>query len=124
MLELSKVIFWNTNFLFIYCLINKIVRSLGSDKLTEVIGKVCDKEDTPASFLVKHGILMWYNKNLQINEIVERIDKDGFSETAKKTLRFMIVNHCAMHSVTFKDKQKIENKLGIPSRKLFIKPKS
>lgn len=121
--ELSKVIFWNTNFLVIYCLINKIVHSLGSDKLTEVIEKVCDKESTPAAFLVKHGILMWYNKNLQINDIVEKIEKDPFSETAKKTLRFMVVNHCAMHSVTFQDKQKIENKLGIPSNKLLTKAK-
>ena len=111
------------NFFFIYGLINKIVHSLGSDKLTEVIEKVCDKENSPASFLVKHGILMWYNKNLQINNIVDGFDKDGFSETAKKVLKFIIVNHCAMHSVDFKDKQKIENKLGIPSQKLLVKSK-
>jgi len=94
---------------------------LGSDKLTDVIEKVCDKENTPASFLVKHGILMWYNKNLQINNIVEVIDKEDFSETAKKILKFMIVNHCAMHSVEFKDKQKIENKLNIPPTRLLVK---
>lgn len=121
--KLSKVLFLNMNFFFIYGLINKIVHSLGSDKLIEVIEKVCDKENTPASFLVKHGILMWYNKNIQINNIVEVIDKDGFSETAKKILKFMIVNHCAMHSVEFKDKQKIENKLNIPPQKLLVKPR-
>ena len=95
---------------------------MGSDKLTEIIEKVCDKENTPASFLIKHGILMWYNKNLQINDIVKEIDKDGFSETAKKVLKFMIVNHCTMHPVDFRDKQKIENKLNIPTQKMLVKP--
>jgi hypothetical protein len=82
--------------------------------------KVCDSENTPASFLLKHGILMWYDKNLQIDNIAKTLDEDGFSETAKKVMRFMIVNHCSMHSIGFKDKQKIENRLKIPSQKLLI----
>ena len=53
--KLSKAIFWNMNFFITYGLINKIVHSLGSNKLTEVIQKVCDNENSPASFLVKHG---------------------------------------------------------------------
>jgi len=124
--KLSKVIFCNMNFFFIYGLITKIVHSLGSDKLTKVIEKVCDKENTPASFLVKHGVLMWYNKNIQINNIVHEIEieNDRFSETSKKVLKFLIVNHYAMHSIDFKAKQKIENKLGIPSQKLLPNPKS
>lgn len=117
--KLSKVIFWNMNFFFIYGLINKIVHSLGSDKLIEVVEKVCDKENTPASFLVKHGILMWYNKNIQVNNIVSELERDGFSETSKKILKLLIVNHCAIHSVDFKAKQKIGEKLGIPYEKLL-----
>lgn len=119
--KLSNILYWNMNFFFIYSLINKIIHSLGSDKLIQVIEKVCDKENTPASFLVKHGILMWYNKNIQVNNIIEVIDNDSFSETAKKILKFMIVNHCAMHSIDFKDKQKISSKLDIPSQKLLVK---
>ncbi|HDK41915.1 MAG TPA: TIR domain-containing protein [Candidatus Pacearchaeota archaeon] len=119
--KLSKLLFCNMNFIFIYGLINKIIHSLGSDKLTEVIEKVCNNENTPASCIVKHGVLMWYNKNLQVNNIVKEIERDGFSETAKKILNFMIVNHCAMHSINFKDKQKIESKLNIPSQKLVSK---
>ena len=89
--KLSKVIFWNMNFFFIYGLINKIVHSLGSDKLIEVIENVCDKENTPASFLVKHGVLMWYNKNIQVNNIVSELEKGEFSETSKKVLKFLII---------------------------------
>lgn len=117
--KISKSIFWNMNFFVVYGFIDKIIHSVGSDKLTAIIEKVCDNENTPVSFLVKHGILMWYNKNLQIDKMTRRIDEDGFSETAKKIMRFMIVNHCSMHSLGFKEKQKIEHKLGIPSRKLL-----
>ena len=62
---------------------------------------------------------MWYNKNLQVDNIVERINKDGFSDTAKKIMNFMIVSHCSLHSVGFKERQKIENKLKIPTLKLI-----
>ena len=76
--NLSKIIFWNTNFFVVYGAINKIIHSLGSNKLTEIIEKVCNKENTPASFLIRHGMLMWYNKNLQIDNIIKKIDEDAF----------------------------------------------
>jgi hypothetical protein len=116
--KISKTIFWNMNFLAVYGLIDKIVNSIGSNKLTKIIEAICDKKNTPASYLVKHGILMWYNKNLQVNNIAKKIDEDDFSGIAKKIMNFMIVNHCSMHKIDFKEKQKIEHKFGIPSQKL------
>lgn len=117
----AKTIFWNSNFFVVCGIINKIVHSLGSDKLNESIKKVCDKSNTPASFLVKHGILMWYTKNLQIEGIVEKFNEKDFSETAQRVMRFMVVNHCALHQIDYRDKQKIENKIGIPAKKLLTK---
>jgi len=117
--KISKAIFWNMNFFVVYGVINKLIHSIGSAKLIEIVKKVCDEDGTQAAFLVKHGILMWYQKNLQLDAIVERIGKDDFSETAKRIMRFMVVNHCAMHAVGFKEKQKIEHNLGIPQRKLL-----
>jgi len=117
--KISKTIFWNMNFITIYGLINKIINSIGSNKLTQIIEAVCDEKNTPASHLIKHGILMWYNKNLQVDNIGAIIDKDGFSSIAKKIMNFMIVNHCSMHKIGFREKQKIEHKFGIPSKKLL-----
>jgi len=108
------------NFFVVYGLIDKIIHSVGSNKLTSIVRKVCDNENTPASLLVKHGILMWYNKNVKIDDIAKRIDEDDFSDIARKVMRFMIVNHCSMHSLGFKEKQKIEHKLGIPSEILQL----
>jgi len=36
-------------------------------------------------------------------------------------MEFMITNHCFMHSVKYGDRQKIEAKLGIPSKKFLMK---
>jgi uridine kinase len=118
--EISKKIFWNVNLFIMYGLIDKIVHSLGSNKLTEIINKICDNENTPASFIVKHGNLMWYNKNLQVQNIADRINEDDFSESATHVLKMMVVNHSTMHPIGFKEKQKIENKLGIPLKRLLI----
>jgi hypothetical protein len=118
--RMSKRIFWNVNFSVVFGFINKIIHSLGSDKLQTIIDKECNNINTPASFLVKHGILMWYSKNLQIDNIADRIDEDDFSETAKRIMKFMIVNHCSLHTIGYKEIQKIEHRIKIPSQKLII----
>ncbi len=120
LIKLSRSIFWNTNFFIVYGCFEKMVQSLGSNKLTQVIDAVCGKVNTPSAFLLQHGILMWNNKNLQVDNIAERIKDDGFSETAIKVMKMMIINHCSMHSIDYKDKQKIEKRLGLPAKKLLL----
>jgi TIR domain. len=117
--KLSEDIFWNINFTVVYGFINKIVHSLGSNNLIAIAEKVCNKENTPATFLIKHGIFMWYNKNLQVENIASEIEKESFSEIAKKVMKYMIVNHCAIHTVNYKDNQRIENRIGISVQKLL-----
>ena len=118
--RLARIIFWNFSFLLVYSIIYKIVHSLGSDKLTEIIGIIDSKIKTPVSFLVKHGILMWYNKNLQIDELAKKIKEKDFSEIAQNILNFMIVDYTSLHPISYRDRQRIESKLGIP-RKLLIR---
>jgi len=117
--KIAKTVFWNMNFFLIYGLLNKIILSVGSDKLTTVIQKVCDDTNTPATQIIKHGILMWYNKNLQIDNIEKLFKQKDFSDTAKKVMRFLMVNHCALHKINYEDKQKITNKFDIPAQRLL-----
>ena len=117
----ARSIFWNLNFLFVYGIIYKIIHALGSDKLTEIIKIIDDKINTPASFLVKHGILMWYNKNLQIGELTKKLKEKDFSEIAQNILKFIVIDHCSLHPINYKDRQRLESKLGIPKKKLPIK---
>ena len=119
--KISTAIFWNLNFFVVCAFIDKIVHSLGSDKLTKILKKVCDKMNTPASFIIKHGILMWYNKNLKIDEIAQRIEEKDFSQTAERVVKFMVVNHFSLHPTRYGDSKKIEYKLGIPAKELLIR---
>lgn len=120
--KMAKNIFWNLNFSIIYSLNSKIIHSLGSSKLTNVVEKVCNKEDTPVTFLIKHGIFMWYDKSLQIDEIYDKIDSDGFSKTAKRIMEHRIVNHCQTHSIGYKEHQHIEHRSKI-KKQILLKRK-
>ncbi len=118
----SRKIFWNLNFTILYGSINKIVRSLGSNNLIKnIISEVCDEINTPASFLVKHGVLMWYSKSLQVDEIAKKIKEESFSATSRHLIKFMIANHCSMHPTKQKDRQKLESEpeLGFSSKRLL-----
>jgi predicted nucleotidyltransferase len=117
--KIAKNIFWNMNFSLIYSLNSKIIHSLGSNKLTNIVQNVCDVQDTPATFIIKHGIYMWYNKTLQIDEIYDYIEADGFSKTAKRIMEHRIVNHCQTHSIGYKEHQKIEQRSKIQTRILL-----
>ena len=119
--KIAEKMFWNLNFFVVYGFIEKIVHSLGSDKLTEIVTKVCDEVNTPASFLVKNGILMGYGKNLQIKDISKKIKENEFSEIAERATRQMVVNHCSLHQINYKDRQRIKTLLEIPANKLLPK---
>jgi uridine kinase len=120
MRKFARIIFWNLNFFTTYGIIGMIVRSLGSDKLTNISNKVCDEVNTPASFLVKHGILMWYAKNPQIGEISKKIKEPEFSLLADKVMYFMVANYCYLHQISYKDRQRIENELGIRTKQFLL----
>jgi len=115
----SRTIFWNLNFFVVCGVIGKIVHSLGSDKLTEIVTRVCDERNTPSTFVIKHGILMWYNKHLKADEIVQRVGEKDFSQVAGRVIKLMIVNHCALHEISYQDRQRIATELDIPTEKLL-----
>ncbi len=119
--EIARIIFWNLNFFTVYGFIKKTVHSLGSDKLKSIVEKVCNEVNTPASFLIKHGILMWHNKNLQVERVTKKVKEKDFSKIAERAIQFMIVNYCSLHPINYKDRQKIESKLGIPPKKLLTR---
>ncbi len=117
--KMARIIFWNLSFFTVYSVIRKIIHTFGSDKLTEIVEMIDNIINTPVSFLVRHGILMWYNKNLQINELIKKIKEKDFSEIAQNILKFIVVDYCSLHPIDYRDRQRIENKLGIPRRRLL-----
>lgn len=117
--KLTRTIFWNLNFGVIHGLITKAIHSLGSSNLMNISQSVSNKENTSSSFLVNQGINMWYGKNLRIEEIAERIRNKDFSKTAERLIKFKVVEHCKLHKISFRDLQRIEDKLHLKSKKLL-----
>jgi hypothetical protein len=115
----AKRIFWNLNFGVIFGFITKTIRSIGSDKLQNLIEDICDKNNTPAHLLLKHGVFMWYGKNLQVDKLIRETKTLDISVTANEILKYLIVYHCSLHNIDSADKQKIENKFGISSKGLL-----
>ncbi|MCI5218728.1 MAG: hypothetical protein D3914_05945 [Candidatus Electrothrix sp. LOE2] len=117
--KISKTIFWNLNFFVIYSILKKTIRSLGSKKLIKIAEKICDEEGTPASFLIKHGIFMWYLKNIETKNISKRIKDDDFSDITREIMRRMIVDHVSNHQMNFKERQRISKEFNISSKRLL-----
>jgi len=120
--KIATVLFWNLNYFAVYGIVRKIIHSLASNKLIEIAEKVCDEIiKTPIATIIKHGILMWYNKNLQIKEITDRLNNKEFSEIGKTIVKMMISEYCYFHPINYKDRQRIENLLKISVKKIFNK---
>lgn len=117
--SIARSIFWNLNFGVIHGCITKIIQSLGSVNLLKVANSVCANENTPSTYIVNQGILMWYAKNLKIDEIYNRIEKDGFSKTAKKLMVHKIIEHITLHPVNMSDVNKVGQKFGIAKKFLL-----
>ena len=117
--KLIRTIYWNLNFSVLHGFITKAIRSLGSTNLLDISQKISDSENTPAAFIVNHGIRMWYAKSLKIDEIADRIEKSDFSKTAEQLMKTKVVEHCRLHCIDYKDMQKIEHKLKIPSKNML-----
>jgi hypothetical protein len=115
----AKKIFWDLNFGVILNLILKTIKSIGSDKLKNIIGDVCDKQKTSVHLLIKHGVFMWYGKNLNTEKILKDIKTIDFSLTAKEVLRYLIVYHCMLHNIDANEKNRIQSKFEISSKALL-----
>lgn len=117
--QIANRFFWGMNFAFVFGTIRKISKSLGSNKLTNIVRDVCDNQNTPALFMIKHTILMWCNKNLRIEELM-KMDKILDCHISKNVMMWLITEYCSMHRVDYKDSSKLAQ-LGIKSQTLLPK---
>lgn len=117
--KIADVIFWNICFFVVWGIIDKVIHSLGSDKSIEIGSDACDEVGTPASFLVKHGILMEYEKNPQIPEIYKKLEDDEVSKIADKVMKMMIVDFCSMNKINYRARQRIISLLGISAKNIL-----
>ena len=118
--KIAKEIYWNINFGVLHGFISKAIHSLGSSNLLNIAQSINDKLQTPSAYIVNQGIKMWYSKSIKVDDIVQRIGKEDFSRTAENLMKMKVVEHCRMHKIDYKDLQKIEQKLHIPTKKMLV----
>ncbi|MCZ0931601.1 MAG: hypothetical protein OXJ52_00385, partial [Oligoflexia bacterium] len=116
--KISEKIFWNLNFDVVQGFIHRVIHSIGSDKLVKLIEEVCDKKGTPISQIIKHGINMWYCKNLPIDKISITMKNKEYSEISKEVLKHFVIYHILLHNFTYKDLQKIKEAFSLSERKI------
>lgn len=116
----ANMLFWAMNFCFIFSVIKKTAFSLGSASVVRVAKSVCERRNTPASFLLKHTILMWFKKNVVIDEL-QKMDKILDNRTAKNAMLWLISDYCRVHVIDYKDASKLQS-LGIKKQVLLPSP--
>lgn len=116
----AKALFWSMNFGFLICIIKKTAFSLGSSALARTARSVCEARNTPAAFLIKHTIQMWFVKNVDINEL-QKMDKVIDCKTAKNVMLWLVSDYCRVHHINYKDAAKLE-KIGIKRLVLLPSP--
>lgn len=102
------------NYLVILAVLSKASFSLGSSQGREIYLKVTSGQDTPASKLIQEIIELQFEKRLDFAK-VEGLHVD-FQDNpiCDRLLKHIILRHCYMHDIGFKDRQKLGSKLGIP----------
>ena len=109
--------FWGVNFGFLFAIMKKTAFSLGSSSMVKIANKVCNKKNTPASFILKHTILMWFKKNIDIYDL-QRMDKYIDNRTARNVLLWLVSDYCKVHIIDYKDRDRLLQ-LGL-KKKLFV----
>lgn len=113
--EKATEIFWNINYLFIFSIIYKTIRSIGSENLSLIISSLQLKEEskTPVISIIKHGVNIFYRSNIIPEDINNDFKTYNFSEIAKLVMKQIITLYSQFHIIDYKDKQKISDILKI-----------
>lgn len=116
----ARKIFWHLNFGVVYSIIHKASQSLGSSKITSsIVVPVCDKINTPASNIIKHMCLMWYNKSLRVPELCKIAKDDNYSMLAKNIISINLSEYSRLNGIDYKDKDKLRKAYNIESNQLL-----
>lgn len=119
--HISQNIFWNLNFSFILAMIERITSSLGSKVLIGISDSVCERINTPASFVVQQEMAMRYQHNIRMGEL-DKKDLRQFSPITRNALFFFINQFCRYNRIEDIDRQRLK-KLGMNIEKIPLLPK-
>ncbi|MEQ8755413.1 MAG: hypothetical protein RID09_18105 [Coleofasciculus sp. G1-WW12-02] len=101
------------NYLVILGMLYKISFSLGSAKGREIYIKVTESKGNPAWRLIQEIIELQFEKKIDINKIDKLNIEFSKNYICQRFLKEIILRHCYMHDIGFRERQKLADKLNI-----------
>jgi hypothetical protein len=108
-----KSFYLGINYMVILGMLYRIAFSLGSNKGREIYIKVTESKDKPVLFLIQEIIELQFEKRLDLNKIEKLYIKLSKNHICDRLLKHIILYHCYMHDIGFKDRQRLANMLNI-----------
>jgi nucleoside phosphorylase len=101
------------NYMVILGMLYKISFSLGSVKGREIYIKVTESKGNPAWRLIQEIIELQFEKKLDINKIDKLNIEFSKNYICQRFLKEIILRHCYMHDIGYRERQKLAAKLNI-----------
>lgn len=113
--EEAQKIFWKINEFFIFAIIFKTVKAIGSESLKGVLSTLIEDKDnkTPAYSLIKHGVNIFYCNTIEPIQIKNDFKFFNYSKVAELIVKQMIVDYSQFHYLDYRDKQRIKSILDL-----------
>ena len=109
----AQKIYWELNYWLIIGVLHKVAFCTGSAKGREIYIKIADSKDSPAARLIQEIIELQFEKKIDFNK-VEMLHNDFASNpVCDLLLKHIILNHCYMHDIGYKDRQRLASILQI-----------
>lgn len=107
--------FMELNYTLMFSILRKIAFSLGSDTGREIYVSVNAEKDTAAVHLIQKIMELQFEKKLDLANIT-KLHKQFVSSknpVCNQLLKIIVVYHCYMHDISYKERQAIASNLGI-----------
>lgn len=109
----AQQIYLALNYWLILGVINKVAFCMGSDKGREIYINVANTRNSPASRLIQEIIELQFEKKIDFAKIEKLHDNFSSNPICDRLLKHIVLRHCYMHDIGYKDRQKLAGILNI-----------
>jgi nucleoside phosphorylase len=101
------------NYALVFAILLKVAYSLGSSKGREIYIKTARAKKTPASSLIQEIIELQFEKKIDISKLENMYKQFTGNPVCQRLLKQIVIRHCYMHDVDYRERQQVSSKLGI-----------
>lgn len=116
--HVATKIFFDMNLLTCYATVRRVSGSICSKELLNIIEDVCKEKATPMSYLINKQCRMMHKGDVGLKDISDNYKNLSFFN--QRLLINMVLEHCYMHKIDYKERQKISNILDIKERAIPV----